>query len=195
MGSQQHISSGGTFSDRRCDALASGTLLGIAQLTKFTLLLLYLAWPLIWLGDYFSKVPGDRPRLRATVCRHGSIMLAISVLTINAGYGFQDTCLPLGDFGFVSRMFAGEPPPEVGFFYSEGPSGNRFRGTWLERITVPLPADYVYGFDLQRRDFEAGFESYLAGEWRHHGWWYYYLYAMAVKVPLGILILVVSNIV
>ncbi len=92
-------------------------------------------------------------------------------------------------------MFAGEPPPEVGFFYSEGPSGNRFRGTWLERITVPLPADYVYGFDLQRRDFEAGFESYLAGEWRHHGWWYYYLYAMAVKVPLGILILVVSNIV
>jgi hypothetical protein len=25
----------------------------------------------------------------------------------------------------------------------------------------------------------------LAGEWRDRGWWYYYLYGLAVKVPLG----------
>ena len=31
--------------------------------------------------------------------------------------------------------------------------------------------------------------SYLRGEWRLGGWWYYYLYAMAVKVPLGIWVL------
>jgi len=27
--------------------------------------------------------------------------------------------------------------------------------------------------------------SYLRGEWRLGGWWYYYLYAMAIKIPLG----------
>jgi hypothetical protein len=25
----------------------------------------------------------------------------------------------------------------------------------------------------------------LRGEWRHGGWWYYYLYAMAIKIPMG----------
>ena len=29
------------------------------------------------------------------------------------------------------------------------------------------------------------FPSYLRGEWRNEGWWYYYLYVLAVKTPLG----------
>ena len=40
--------------------------------------------------------------------------------------------------------------------------------------------------DVQRRDFESfGRTSYLRGVFRDHGWWYYYLYALAIKVPLG----------
>ena len=35
-------------------------------------------------------------------------------------------------------------------------------------------------------DFERGMNSYLRGEWADHGWWYYYLYALAIKMPLGI---------
>jgi hypothetical protein len=42
---------------------------------------------------------------------------------------------------------------------------------------------------VQRGDFESGLPSYLCGEWRHRGWWYYYLYAIAVKTPLGSLVL------
>ncbi|MGH7139254.1 MAG: hypothetical protein ACREHD_26205 [Pirellulales bacterium] len=62
---------------------------------------------------------------------------------------------------------------------------NRFATTFSAGLRVPLPANYVLGIDRQKFDFEAGFDSYLRGEWRHGGWWYYYLYGLAVKVPLG----------
>ena len=55
---------------------------------------------------------------------------------------------------------------------------------------MPLPADYVCGIDLQRIDFEEGADGYLRGEWRRGGWWYYYLYGLGVKLPLGTLALV-----
>jgi hypothetical protein len=62
---------------------------------------------------------------------------------------------------------------------------NRFAGTWVGKLPVLLPANMVEGIDTQRYDFERGLPSYLRGEWAEHGWWYYYLWALAVKVPLG----------
>jgi hypothetical protein len=62
---------------------------------------------------------------------------------------------------------------------------NRFAGTWAGAIPVPLPADFVQGIDTQRYDFERGLPSYLRGQWADHGWWYYYLYALLIKEPLG----------
>ena len=46
--------------------------------------------------------------------------------------------------------------------------------------------NFPLGIDRQKYDFdEAGFWSYLRGHWRQGGWWYYYLYALAIKEPLG----------
>jgi hypothetical protein len=33
-------------------------------------------------------------------------------------------------------------------------------------------------------------KSYLGGQWSDHGWWYFYLYAWAIKIPLGTWVLV-----
>src|SRR5207247_4503613 len=101
-------------------------------------------------------------------------------LVINLGYEFDRTCRSLESFPFVSRTFAGGLP-------QWGSSGNDVEGSWLGRVPVPLPADFLRGIDVQRREFEPGNSrpSYLAGETRQGGWWYYYLYALAVKVPLG----------
>ena len=60
-----------------------------------------------------------------------------------------------------------------------------FAETWLGEIPVPVPADYLLGIDDQRLEFESKHWSFLHGEWRFGGWWYYYLYALAIKVPLG----------
>ncbi|HWE34954.1 MAG TPA: glycosyltransferase family 39 protein [Isosphaeraceae bacterium] len=165
-------------------AWLSGLLLGVAELTKFTMLVFYGIWPVLWLMRRRDPaMPPANGRL------HFAIIVFSSLIVINAGYGFRGTCRRLEDFPFVSRLFAGEPPGDA-YLYEDGRSGNRFRGSSLGAVIIPLPSDYVAGIDAQRRDFEAGFPSYLAGRWRHRGWWYYYLYALAVKVPLGSIALV-----
>jgi hypothetical protein len=162
-------------------ATAAGGLLGVAQLTKFTLLILYAVWPVLFLLHTLER---DNPVFRQVPLRtrllQGTGIVGLSLLVLNAGYEFVGTGTPLGEFQFVSVTFTGEPMDQP------GSGDNRFRGTWFSRLPVPLPADYLAGIDLQRRDFEVNLPpSYLRGEWRERGWWYYYFYALAVKVPLG----------
>lgn len=162
-------------------ACTSGLLLGVALLTKFTLLILYPVWAVLWLAA--CRARGGKTPSTTVRIGQGLLIVSLSVLTINLGYEFRDTCRPLGEFPFVSRTFAGDLPGGEA-------SGNRFQGGCLGRVPVPVPADFLRGIDVQRRDFDSNtFLSYLAGEWRTSGWWYYYLYALGVKVPLGILAL------
>ena len=120
-----------------------------------------------------------------------AVVLGVAVYVDNAGYGFEGTGRLLGRFDFTSRALGG---PEVSL--DQAPRrANRFRNTWMAMVPVPLPANYVMGIDVQRRDFERGMPSYLRGQWRPHGWWYYYLYAMAVKMPVGTLMLLGAGLV
>jgi hypothetical protein len=59
----------------------------------------------------------------------------------------------------------------------------------LADVPVPFPEQYILGIDTQKVDFEKKLRSYLGGEWKEDGWWYFYLYAMCVKVPVGTWIL------
>lgn len=156
-------------------ALIAGTVLGLAELTKTTLIIFYPLWPVLWI-TYRWPV-----RLR----EFGMLVvqLALSFYIINLGYAFEGTGQRLRDFHFQSRMLAGAA--------SKGHPNNRFAATLLAYLPVPLPKNYVQGIDTQRVDFEHGLRSYLRGQWSDHGWWYYYLYALAIKVPLGTWTLVV----
>ncbi len=170
-------------------AIGAGLLLGVAQLTKFTLLILYPVWVL--LGLLYSLDRSNRA-FRAVSLRmragEGLGIVLLSLLVLNAGYAFDGTGMPLGEYQFVSNLFNGIPAEQTG---GGTQLGNRFHDSWLAVLPVPMPMDYVNGIDLQRRDLEGHMPpSFLAGEWRRGGWWYYYLYALAVKVPLGTLALV-----
>ena len=113
----------------------------------------------------------------------------VALYLVNLGYAFRGCFQRLGDYRFQSRVLSGEPPaipPKI---------GNRFKGSWLARLPVPLPRDYVQGIDCQRSDFEIGGRSYLHGRWEPHGWWYYYSVGLGVKLPLGTLALVAMAIV
>ena len=158
-------------------AVVAGVLLGIALLCKMTLLVLLGIWPALWLLRCRVAPPVGRPvwsslQLLCAMC------LALGVL--NTGYGFDGTGSPLGGHHFCSRMLGGGDPETPG-----GVPGNRFRDTWLGQVPMPFPTEYLVGLDLQKRDFERGMWSYLAGEHRFGGWWYFYLYALAVKLPLA----------
>ncbi|HVA40513.1 MAG TPA: glycosyltransferase family 39 protein, partial [Candidatus Binataceae bacterium] len=155
-----------------------GLLLGIAELAKATLVVFYPLAAVIWVVFRLADGQAREPRMLAREVGMLSLAIAISIYLINLGYGFEGTGRPLGRFDFISATLAGEKDA-LG-------RGNRFRGTSIEALPVPLPANYVQGIDVQRKDLERfGLPSYLGGELREVGWWYYYLYGLAVKVPVG----------
>jgi hypothetical protein len=103
-------------------------------------------------------------------------MVLLSVYLINLGYLFESPFQPLRQFyagqGVLHRL---ESVPRM--------------ANWLGSFPVPLPAEYVGGIDEIQRFRESGPWSYLEGQWRPGGWWYFYLYAFFIKLPIGTLLL------
>lgn len=126
--------------------------------------------------------PAENAEARAPSPESPSILQLVAILIfgvylINLAYGFEGSFTPLKKFQFISRSLGG---PEA-----HRAPGNRFSKTWVGEIPVPVPRNYLRGIDVQRYDFEREKWSYLRGEQKKGGWWYWYLYALAVKVPLG----------
>ena len=200
----------------------AGIILGLAELTKTTLILFYPLWPILWLAYRWSEhrshlhsplAPrGARetadlgPACWFMVCRRGLVdpvadcgeankpglapkwrreasMLIVRMLIglyiVNLGYLGNGSFVQLKEYEFRSNMFGLVDATTSGY-------GNRFRESWLGEVPVPLPYDYMLGIDHQQRDFENFWgPSYLRGEFKEQGWWYYYCYALLVKTPVG----------
>ncbi len=147
-------------------AIASGAMLGLAQLSKFSMLLLYAIWPFLWAAHAImverTKESGWRPLLSRGI-GHGLAVVAISILTIDAGYFFEGVGRPLGSFEFGSQTLTVAVPPGVARPHSENElleatwqfRVNRFRGSWLDRLPAPLPEHYLLGFDEQKIEAEG----------------------------------------
>ena len=172
------------------EAWLAGLALGLALLTKTTWLILFAVWPvLIGMSRWGSRADlAERPRFW-----HLPFMAFVAWLVLCFGYGFTKVGRPLGDFEFISQALAG-PEAHSGNSQAQLKPGNRFRTTAFEKVPVPLPADLIVGIDMQKSDFERKYESYLNGEWRERGWWYYYLYAMAIKLALPTFILMLAGV-
>jgi hypothetical protein len=165
----------------RC-ALIAGVLLGVAQLTKTTWVILFGLWPLLWGLWRVLGGQGAPARMRQPVAQLAQLafMGVVALWVLNLGYGFEGSFTRLGDYSFLSRAFRGGAATVDGFA-----TGNRFASGPLARVPVPLPENYLLGIDYIKMEYERKYWSYLNGEWRFGGWWYYYLYAMAIKEPLG----------
>lgn len=159
------------------NALFAGITLGLAQLAKMSWVFLFPLWPVLWM--FWRLAPRAFPSSPLPPMRHLAAILLLGLYVLNLGYAFSGAFTRLDKFVFVSRTMTGNDVA--------GTPGNRFAGTWLGGIPVPLPRDYLLGIDAQKRDLEDyhGESSYLRGEWKRGGWWYYYLYGLAVKTPHG----------
>jgi hypothetical protein len=175
-------------------SVAAGAVMGLALLAKTSWIILFGLWPSLWifwsfteLGDRLRHVTAPNPGLATadqspwSPLKQAGQLLALLVLAlyvVNLGYGFDHSLTRIKDFTFVSKALTGLP--------KAGTPGNRFQATWLGEIPVPVPKQFLQGIDLQKKDFEAyGQPSYLRGEWKTGGWWYYYAYGLAVKTPHG----------
>ncbi|WP_165219063.1 glycosyltransferase family 39 protein [Aquisphaera insulae] len=146
-------------------AVLAGVLLGLAQLCKFSMLVLYLVWPflaVVWLALVVRA--DERTRTIGRYAAHGFLVVLLSLLTIDAGYFFEGVGTPLGRFEFASssltRPVPGglrQPPATKNqLFAMMWPfRENRFRGTFLAGLPSPLPSHYLLGFDEQRVETEG----------------------------------------
>jgi glutamine amidotransferase-like uncharacterized protein len=154
--------------------------LGLVLLTKLTWVILFFVLPFLWILWIIGHFSIDSRKMFRSQLAQLSVILLGGLFVLNLGYGFEGTLTKLGDFQFASRTLAGKES-----VVDNRNGGNRFIGTPLQYVPVPLPYHYVIGADLQKVDFEKGLPSYLNGEWSDRGWWYYYLECLLFKVPLG----------
>ena len=166
----------------------AGLFLGLAELSKASWMILFVLWPLLWAFWLLTdKRSGEGKREPATPFQTRlvhqlsqlGLILTLALYLMNLTYGCEGSLSRLEDIEFVSATFTGLEEP--------GARGNRFEGALLGELPVPLPANYLRGVDIQKRDFENyRHPNYLRGNWKDDGgWWYYYLYALAVKIALG----------
>ena len=173
-------------------AALAGLALGLAQLTKFSLIILYGLWPLLALvgliaGEVarrrapgkvapdslsIASVPGNSlglPLLGRTFL-HALIVVALSVLVIDVGYGFEGVGIPLGDYEFACQTLTQPVPPGMrrprhlddlldGAYHFRI---NCFRDTLLGALPAPLPKHYLLGFDDQKLEAEGIPQKFLA---------------------------------
>ncbi|MFH1801207.1 MAG: glycosyltransferase family 39 protein [Candidatus Omnitrophota bacterium] len=156
-------------------AVIAGVVLGLAQLTKFTELVLYAIMMI-----YLISLAAEEKHITRKDWLQIALIVVLSVLILNAGYLFQGSFTPLRDFHFSSGIMRG---------LSESLPGG-FR--------LPLPYDYLAGFDFQKFETEnesAKYFQFLMGRVSEEGWWYYYLVAFIFKVPVMFLVLLVMCVV
>lgn len=148
--------------------LASAMVAGLAFSCKFTTIVYPPILGLIWLVEEWRR--GERGLWRILL-RVGLGMIAYIAILLATDWAIT---------GFARLA----PSPTKGFHPSSPTLG------WL--LETPLPQDWV-GFATQIRHQRSGGPSYLLGERRMTGWWYYYPVALAVKVPLGCWLLLTAR--
>ncbi len=159
----------------------AGLALGAAMLTKLTLLYMIAVLPILWFLSG-RLIHGSKQRKSGVEGQQCLAIVLMSILIVNAMYGFERTLMPLEGFGFRSELLAGKK-------MGQWQSSNRFQDSLLGKVPIPFPEQYVLGFDTQRREFEAVLWSYLNGKHQKGGWYHYYLFTACIKLPIGTLAL------
>jgi len=164
--------------------MLAGISLGLAQLSKFTALLLYPIFFVIiiflfveeWISNRNRNVYGYTLILRNIGCF--LIIILVSLIVINIGYLFSGSFRPIGDYHLSSSLLQNI-------------------SVWLGTLfPVPLPFDYLTGFDQQLALSEGGvYTGYLMGEHSLDGWWNYYLIAFIIKNPSALLIILILTVI
>jgi 4-amino-4-deoxy-L-arabinose transferase-like glycosyltransferase len=150
---------------------------GLAFSCKFTAILVPPILAVVW-WVVCCRRGGRRPIVlaaRVTIAMAGFLSILLLVDTAVTGFANLPLSTSRGDHPTIERWF--------------GREGNELVARIYE---TPLPQDWV-GFATQMHHQASGGPSYLFGARRMQGWWYYYLVAVAVKVPLTFWILVVAR--
>lgn len=147
---------------------------GLTFSCKFTAILVPLILAFIWLVVCWRRGERRLNMIALQVALPMTGFLLVMLLSNGIVTGFANLSL--------SRSHGQHPTTERWF--------GSYTGNVFDHVfEVSIPQDLV-GFLTQMYHQASGGPSYLFGERRMNGWWYYYLVAIAVKVPLTFWLLV-----
>ncbi len=148
-------------------ALLSGATLGLAQLVTFIAGYLWITH-LATLALFFALRPAIH---RARLTLLSALIFIAALLTLNAGYAFDNVGVPLRAFTFRSTEC------------------RDLQALLPGALPVPLPAAYLQAFDQHAANAEQSDPSYLFGKLQRGGRWFYFPVLIALKTPLPLLLL------
>ena len=106
-----------------------------------------------------------------------AIAVGVAFVLLWAGYGF--------DVGALGPVWG--PHPKIEGVLTEHPA---LRPVWDAAMSAPLPfPKLLLGMRDVVRHNGLGHGSYLLGEYRTTGWWYFFPIVVAVKTPIALLVL------
>ncbi len=168
-------------------ALTSALALGLAQLAKYTAIVLFPLFALIAVLFYSREIGRAWRNRRVGELWQGVVVffatalafVGVSVVVINVGFLFNQTLTPLDQYSFHSEVFR---------------SLQASAGI-LGRLPLPSPFPYLQGLDFvidhERTGASFG-PAYLFGQLREGGFPGYYLWAWLFKVPLATHVLLLA---
>jgi 4-amino-4-deoxy-L-arabinose transferase-like glycosyltransferase len=148
-------------------AALTGLTLGLAQLSKYTAILLFPALSVAAVGWWVLDRSASRPSgIRAL--RDAAVAGLAAVVVWNSGYLFRGTFATWGDAPARSQ------------------SMQRVLSNWpvLRSIPSPIPLGYLHGLDAQSMAVESQHPIYLDGDWSQTGFPAYFFWAILYKLPV-----------
>ena len=174
------------------DLALAGIVMGLAQATKFSALLLLptfaLALPIEAIVMRKQPLPSKWPvpgRFAQTPLRRAAAFFVATLFIVGfcafvafwASYGFETGSLsaPGADHATVDRLIG-------------HPGLRQLAYRVIEAVPMPFPT-YFRGLGWLGRYAQRGAPAFLMGQQSDKGWWYYFLVAFAIKTPIPVLIL------
>ena len=118
-------------------------------------------------------------------CLQGLAMVCVGLNILQFGYLMRGLMIPLSNYSFISNTLSGDKCNRADVdVEKETNDDNRFRGTAIGWVPIPLPAMYIYGIDRQKADMERSIPTFIAGEWRS-GHWSDPIHVLLIKMPLA----------
>ena len=155
----------------------------LAEISKFSMVFLYLLVPVLLLTRYFLGLNSKENRRQSTLVLLG-IFLLINIFIISASHLFYQMFLPLKEYHFRSSTFV-RLQEIFGF------------------LPVPLPSSYVSSMDdIMYLDaigngtqISISNPPYILGRYNPFGFWYFYFVTLFYKIPIATLLIWLGSII
>lgn len=153
-----------------------------AQISKFSMIFLFLLIPLLLIIRYFFGTRNNQKE--HSILKLLLIFFGINVLVISAAHLFYQMFLPLKDYSFRSTMFL-QLQKYFGF------------------LPMPLPSSYIRSMDAVMYFDSIGNAAsesisnppYILGHYNAHGIWYYYFVTLFFKIPSASLFIWIGSLI